>query len=347
MFFKRLIAAVFLLFNLGSMPFDNYETAMIGIAMPTDYILRWERDGEYIKTGLEEAGFSTMTAYANDNAALQVSQLENMITDGCEAIIVAPVDSDSLSSVLSEAKDKGIYIISYDRPITDTPNIDFHVTFDEKSVGKEIAQYVTDNVSAPINLEIALGPLSDNRTGPIYDGMMEVLKPYLDNGTIVIPSGQVAAEQTSVQTWEVADSQARMENILNDFYSDKKIDAIVCTQDMIARGAADAVLAAGYSAGAADYPIIIGQDCEIMTIRYMNDGKQSMSLFKSTTRLGDRAVEAVIALLSGSLPASNGVFYNGAIDVPTFNCELAAVTMDNYKEVLVDGGYYTAEELGL
>jgi putative multiple sugar transport system substrate-binding protein len=281
---------------------------------------------------------------------MQVSQLENMINRGCKAIIVAAIDSVSLSAVLEQAKTNGIYVISYDRLITDTKNIDFYVTFDNKKVGTEMAQYVSDkldlpNAVGPFNIEISSGPPSDNNAGLIYGGMMEILQPYIDTGKLVIPSGQVTAAETAIDNWELANSQTRMENLLNGFYSDKKLDIAICANDTIGRGAANAILAAGYTAGSADYPIITGQDCEIATIQYIIDGKQSMSVFKDTRTPGEQAISAAMALLDGQTPVSNGVSDNKVFDVPTYNCELTAVTKDNYQTILIDSGYYTAEEL--
>jgi putative multiple sugar transport system substrate-binding protein len=352
-FLKRTAVALVLLLvclTLASCTGGAGGKTMVGISMPTKSIQRWERDGENIKKGLEDAGYATMVEFANDDTSLQVSQLENMINRGCKAIIVAAIDSASLSSVLQQARDKGIYIISYDRLITDTPNVDFYVTFDNKKVGTEMANFVVTkldlaNAAGPFNMEISSGPPSDNNAGLIYGGMMEVLQPYVDSGKIVIPSGQTTAEQTAIDNWELANSQTRMENLLNGFYTDKKINIAICANDTTGRGAANAILAAGYTAGAADYPIITGQDCETATIQYIIDGKQSMSIFKDTRTLGDQAIKAAVSLLSGTAPASNGVSNNKVFDVPTYNCELIAVTKDNYKEVLVDGGYYTMEQL--
>jgi putative multiple sugar transport system substrate-binding protein len=325
---------------------------MVGISMPTKSIQRWETDGENMRKGFEAAGYATMVEFANDDTAQQVSQLENMINKGCKAIVVAAVDSVSLSSVLEQAKNKGIFIISYDRLLTDTPNVDFYVTFNNKKVGTEMALYVEKtldlaNAAGPLNMEISSGPPSDNNAGLIYNGMMEVLQPYIDSGVVVIPSGQTTAEQTAIDNWELANSQTRMENLLNGFYTDKKINIAICANDTTGRGAANAIIAAGYTPGAADYPIITGQDCETASVQYIIDGKQGMSIFKDTRTLGDQAIKATISLLNGTKPDQNDVSNNKVFDVPTYNCDLIAVTKDNYKQVLVDGGYYTLADLGL
>jgi putative multiple sugar transport system substrate-binding protein len=324
----------------------------VGISLPTKSVQRWDRDGINLETGLQDAGLDTMMEYANDNPTDQVRQIENMINAGCDALIVAAVDSSSLSTVLASAKSKGIYVISYDRLITDTDAVDFYITFDNYKVGELMGQYIEDTLAletakGPIYLEVFAGPPSDNNASFFYGGAMDILTPYIDSGVLVVASGQVTAEQTAVDNWELENAQSRMENILNGFYSDKRVQVVDCANDGLARGVSNALLSHGYTPGAADFPLITGQDCEIASIQYIIDGKQSMSIFKDTRILGDEAIYVTICLLNGIKPKSNAVYNNRVIDVPSYNCELQAVTKDNYTEVLIDSGYYTAEELGI
>jgi putative multiple sugar transport system substrate-binding protein len=328
------------------------ENLTVGISMPTKSVQRWDRDGQNLESGLQAAGYKTMMEYANDSATDQVSQLENMINAGCDALIVAAVDSSSLSTVLSAAKAKGIYVISYDRLITDTDAVDFYVTFDNYKVGELMGQYIEDTLNletatGPIYLEVFAGPPSDNNASFFYGGAMDILTPYIEKGVLKIASGQVTAEQTAIDNWELEKAQSRMENILNGFYSDKKVQVVDCANDGLARGVSNALLSHGYQPGTADFPLITGQDCEIASIRYIIEGKQSMSVFKDTRILGEEAIKVTDALLTGKIAVSNGVYNNRVFDVPSYNCELIAVTKDNYKEVLIDSGYYTEADLGL
>jgi putative multiple sugar transport system substrate-binding protein len=336
----------------GANTASGASESMVGISMPEKETQRWERDGANIKTGLEASGYKTMLEFANNSPSDQVTQIENMINAGCDALIIAAVDSASLTTVLETAKSKGIYVIAYDRLITDTKNVDFYVTFDNFKVGTEMASYIEKtldlkNAAGPFNLEIFSGSLSDNNARIVYDGMMSILQPYLDSGKLVVPSGQTTLEQTGTEGWSLDKAQERAENILNGYYSDKKLNAVASANDGIGRGVANALISAGYTAGAADYPVITGQDCEIATVQYINDGKQGMSIFKDTRTLGKRAITATVSLLSGQKAESNGVTNNKVVDVATYNCELVAVTKDNYKAELVDSGYYTMAELGI
>jgi putative multiple sugar transport system substrate-binding protein len=328
------------------------ENLTVGISMPTKSVQRWDRDGQNLESGLQAAGYKTMMEYANDSATDQVSQLENMINAGCDALIVAAVDSSSLSTVLSAAKEKGIYVISYDRLITDTDAVDFYVTFDNYKVGELMGQYIEDTLNletatGPIYLEVFAGPPSDNNASFFYGGAMDILTPYIEKGVLEVASGQITAEQTAVDNWELEKAQSRMENILNGFYSDKKVQVVDCANDGLARGVSNALLSHGYQPGTADFPLITGQDCEIASIRYIIEGKQSMSIFKDTRILGEEAIKVTDALLTGKIAVSNGTYNNRVFDVPSYNCELVVVTKDNYKEVLIDSGYYTEADLGL
>ncbi|MDR0963934.1 MAG: sugar-binding protein, partial [Clostridium sp.] len=241
---------------------------MIGIAMPTKAIERWERDGAAINEGLLAAGYKTKLDYANDDPTLQVSQIENMITAGCDVMIVVPVDSASLSTVLEKAKSKNIRILSYDRLITDTSAVDFYVTFDNYKVGTSMGQFIIDrldlsNASGQYNMEIFAGPPADNNAAFFYQGAIDVLQPYINSGVIQIPSGQITKEQAAIEGWDLGTAQSRMENLLNAFYSDKHLDIALCSNDALARGAMNGLLSHGYTVGAPDFPIVTGQDCEI------------------------------------------------------------------------------------
>lgn len=335
----------------GEVTADSLEKK-VGISMPTKVIERWERDGANIDAGLKSAGFKTKLDYANDDPALQVSQIENMITEGCSVLIVAPIDSASLSMVLEKARSKNIKIISYDRLITDTSAVDFYVTFDNYKVGTLMGQFISDkfdlpNAAGPIYMEIFSGPPSDNNAGFFYHGAVDLLQPYIDSGVINIASGQISPEQTAVEDWDLGKAQSRMENILNGYYSDKRLNVALCANDALSRGAANALLSHGYTAGASDYPVLTGQDCEVASVEYIIEGKQGMSIFKDTRELGKQAIAVTTALLNGETPESNGSYNNKVQDVPSYNCELIAVTKDNYREVLIDSGYYTAEKLGV
>lgn len=102
----------------------------IGVAMPTQDLQRWNQDGSNMKSQLEAAGYEVDLQYANNDVALQVSQLENMILGGCKVLVIASIDGSALGTVLAQAKDEGIPVIAYDRLIMKSDAVSYYATFD-------------------------------------------------------------------------------------------------------------------------------------------------------------------------------------------------------------------------
>src|SRR5690606_2690457 len=105
------------------------DKGTIGIAMPTKSSLRWISDGDALVAALTEKGYGTDLQFAEDDIPNQLAQIENMITKGSKALIIASIDGTTLSAVLQQAADQGIKVIAYDRLIRDSPNVDFYTTF--------------------------------------------------------------------------------------------------------------------------------------------------------------------------------------------------------------------------
>nr|WP_072515041.1 multiple monosaccharide ABC transporter substrate-binding protein [Ndongobacter massiliensis] len=326
------------------------EIKKVGIAMPTKDLQRWSQDGENLKTKLEEKGIETELQFANNDIGTQVSQLENMITNGCNLLIVASIDGSALTNVLDTAKASGVTVIAYDRLIMNSDAVSYYATFDNNKVGKMQGQYIADALDlehkdGPFNLEIVTGPTDDNNVVFFYGGAMEVLQPYIDAGKLVVPSGQISRQECATPEWSNQKAQERMENILSSFYNDgKNLDVVLCSNDATAHGVASA-LAENYNG--ASWPVITGQDCEITNVKSIIEGKQAMSVFKDTRALASAVVDMVMALSEGKeVPVNDTKTYdNGTGIIPSFLVEPVAATKENYKELLVDSGYYTEDDL--
>lgn len=171
--------------------------ATIGIAMPTKSSARWIDDGNNIVKVLKERGYGTDLQYAEDDIPNQLSQVENMVTKGAKALVIAAIDGTTLSDVLKQAKAKGITVIAYDRLIRDTPNVDYYATFDNFQVGVLQAQSIEQGLGlkegkGPFNIELFGGSPDDNNAYFFYNGAMSVLKPYIDSGKLWSPAGRWA-----------------------------------------------------------------------------------------------------------------------------------------------------------
>ena len=346
---KRLVVLTAMLAVAAMGTMANAEGEKIGVAMPTQDLQRWNQDGSNMKAELEAKGYEVDLQYAGNDSATQASQIENMIANGDQLLVVASIDGDSLGTVLAQAKEANIPVIAYDRLIMNTDAISYYATFDNYLVGKTQGEFLVDaldleNADGPFNLEIVTGDPGDNNVNFFYGGAMDVLQPYLDEGKLVVPSGQIAKEEVATANWATDAAQSRFENILSSNYADgTNLDAVLASNDSTALGVENA-LAANYTG---EYPIITGQDCDIANVANLVAGKQAMSVFKDTRALASQVVEMVDAIISGEeVPVNDTETYdNGTGIIPSYLCEPVAVTQDNYKEMLIDSGYYTEDQI--
>ena len=328
-----------------------YDGPTVGISMPTIDLARWNRDGDYMKQELENLGYTVDLQYASNDVATQVSQVENMVNMGCDVLIIAPIESSSLGEALDLAEQAGIPVISYDRLIMESDTVDYYVTFNQYMVGQLQGEYIADELElyknpGPFNIEITAGDPGDNNAYFFYQGAMDALDYYIDNGQLVVVSGQTDFEDVATASWSTENAQNRAENIISSYYSNgEQIDAWLCSNDSTALGVENA-LAAYYSGS---YPVITGQDCDIFNVQNIIDGKQAMSVFKDTRTLAYHAVVMADEILSGQAVDVNDTttYNNGKIFVPAYLCYPIVVDISNYSEVLIDSGYYTEDDLGL
>ncbi len=339
------------------------DGGLIGVALPTKSSERWIADGDAVKAALEDEGYKVDLQYAEDDIPTQVSQIENMITKGAEALIIASIDGTTLSEVLQTAADADIPVIAYDRLIKGTENVDYYATFDNFLVGQQQAWTVLNGLGltdlegnptdgapeGPFNIELFAGSLDDNNAFFFWNGAMDVLQPLIDDGTLVVKSGQTDIEQVATLRWDGETAQSRMEDILTANYSDgTEVDAVLSPYDGISRGIISALTDAGYSVGA-DWPIISGQDAEVDSVKAILSGEQYATIFKDTRELAKVAAGMAVALLNDEEPEVNDTetYDNDVKVVPSYLLAPVPVIKDNVEEALVDTGYWTKEELGL
>jgi putative multiple sugar transport system substrate-binding protein len=218
---KALVGALAL--GLASMTIaaQAQDKGTVGIAMPTKSSLRWISDGNELKAALEAKGYAVDLQYAEDDIPNQLAQIENMVTKGSKALVIASIDGTTLSAVLQQAADAGIKVVAYDRLIRDSGNVDYYTTFDNFKVGVLQAESLVAGLKErfpdvkPWNVELFGGSPDDNNAFFFYDGAMSILQPMIDSGDIVIKSGQMGMEKVGTLRWDGAVAQARMDNILS------------------------------------------------------------------------------------------------------------------------------------
>ncbi|MDH6519315.1 putative multiple sugar transport system substrate-binding protein [Streptomyces sp. SAI-208] len=326
--------------------------ATIGIAMPTKSSERWITDGANVEKDLKAKGYKTKLVFGEDDPDQQVSQIENLITQGVKALVIAAIDNKSLNNVLQQAADADIPVISYDRLILGTKNVDYYASFDNEKVGKLQAQYIVDKLGlesgkGPFNIELFAGSNDDNNTKYFFNGAMSVLQPYIDSKKLVVKSGQTKLTQVTTLRWDGATAQKRMEDILTSTYGSAKVDAVLSPYDGISIGIIAALKSDGYGSGSKKLPVVTGQDAELASVKSIIAGQQSMTIYKDLRKLAQVATDMVDASLNGKKPEINDTksYDNGTKVVPAYLLQPVSVDKSNYVKELVDDGYYTADQL--
>lgn len=352
-----LVLAVAMIFSLASFAFaeEGERKKTVGIAMPTDSRERWNRSGQYLKEQFEAAGFDTILIFSDDDADRQNNDIQTMIADGAEVLVIAPVDGNSLSQTLADAKDAGILVIAYDRLIMNTDAVSCYVSFDNYKVGALQGEFIKDaldldNAQGPFTIEFIAGDAADNNAVYVFNGTYDTLKPYIDEGKLIIPSGKTSFEQVATERWSADKAFENFQSTLAACYSDgTQLDAVACSNDSLALGVAKAITS---DYAGSNQPIITGQDGAVANLRNIVDGIQTMTVYKNVSDEADVTLKVVLALLAGETPGEKllgsldaeaafdtETYDNGMGVVPSFLLVPWTVTRNNL-DTLADTGLY-------
>ena len=348
--------------NSGTAITADLSGKKVGISMPTKSLERWNRDGSFLEQQFKSAGADTELTFSDNKIDQQVKDIENLIADNVDLLVVAAIDGESLSNVLADAKDMNIPVISYDRLIMNTDAISYYVSFDNYKVGQLQGQFVIDQLDLDnagdktYNIEITAGDPADNNATYFFNGAMDTLKPYIDKGTLKVPSGQTSFSECGTASWDTTKAMNRMQNILGSYYSDgTQLDVALCSNDSTALGVTQAI----ESDYAGDNKVIItGQDGDEANLANIIDGKQTMTVYKAVKNETYVTLALGAAILNGEKPdesliSSSGwdfdctydtsSYNNGTAVIPSYLLTPTVVTKDNIQKELVDTGYYKME----
>ncbi len=332
---------------------ETVNKKRIGVAMPTKSSERWINDGINMKAKLETLGYEVDLQYAEDDIELQVSQIENMIKNGVNCLVVSAIDSTQLIGVLQQAKMKGISVIAYDRLLMDTSAVSYYASFDNRAVGNLIGQYIIEKKNLKqaekdgksYTIEFFMGSPDDNNALFLYNGVMDELLPYLENGTLVCKSGLTSFDDTCILRWSEDTARQRCEEYIAEYYQDRQLDIACSAFDRFAYGIKEACLKNGYTEK--NWPLVTGQDAEMNAVRNIEKGYQSMTIYKDTRVLASKCVTMVQAVLENAEPEINDTktYNNHVLTVPSYICIPVVIDKENYEDIIINGGYYTKEQL--
>lgn len=312
------------------------EDATIGVALPQKTSENWVLAEELFNTGLEDAGFTPLVQFANGGVTEQQNQIQAMIEQGADVIVVGAIDGSQLGSQLEAAAADGIKIIAYDRLVKNTEAVDMYVAFDNYQVGVLQGTALLEGLAArkgaegPYNIELIAGSPDDANATPFFEGAMSVLQPKIDDGTLVVVSGQTTFEQVATQGWKAENAQKRMDTILAGSYADTELHGILSPNDTLGRAAMTAVAQAGK-----DTPVVTGQDSEVESVKSIVAGEQYSTIYKDTRELVAQTIKEIQLLQKGEDAEINDTesYDNGVKVVPSYLLTPIIVTQENAAEV--------------
>jgi ABC-type xylose transport system substrate-binding protein len=337
-------------------PAEEGGVQTVGISMPTKSLERWNRDGSYLQEQFEAAGFNVLLTYSDNDTTKQNSDIDNMLAEDIDLLIVAAIDGEALSQSLASAKEQGIPVIAYDRMITNSDAVDYYVSFDNYTVGVLQAQYVIDALDLDnagdktYNIEFTGGDPADNNATFFFNGAFDTLKPYIEAGTLNIPSGKTTFEQVGTPQWSTDTALENFQNTLASYYSDGTIlDIALCSNDSTALGVAQAITS---DYAGSNTPLVTGQDGDIANLKNIVDGVQTMTVYKNVADEAGVTLVLAQALLNGDTidetlcekfaveAAYNTTDYSNGTNVAT-SFLLVPYSIDaNNLQLLVDTGNY-------
>ena len=358
-----LLLAAGMLFASGRQETARTGALDIGLAMPETHVERWQQDGAALLAGAQARGYRAEVTYGDADQGRQNQQIQDFITKGARLLIVGNIN-EGVNSVIREAAEEDIEVIAYDRLILGSDSYDYYITFDNFKVGQLQGTAIEQALNLPAAtsanpkiITLFAGSPTDNNAFVFFDGAMSVLRPHVERGALRIVgpaplrSSDAAFTRIGTENWRADIAKARMENLLSNDARDVRLDAVLAPNDTLARAIIEALAADAKYSTTATLPVVTGQDGELASVQAIRDGRQYMTVFKDTRDLAAAAIELADALLQGRTPN----IPNARLDTESYNTGLKTVrayllepinvTRDNYRQVMIDSGYYKESDL--
>ena len=302
----------------------------VAVLLPDASIVdRWAIDRQNLETVMDKYGFNTTFYIAPETAegaVQQVDQLKEAIKSGAKYIVLTAIDHKRINESGLLVQHPDVKVVCHDRFVLDNPHIAYISSTDTKEIGCMQAMFLLNHYhssgAASMTLEFLEGPETDINARDYFEGAMELLKKYIDNGSLVVKSGKKEYSQVKSGSWDIADGKIAMQDRLASYAAGERPDMVLAANDNLAQGAIEALTAAGIT----DMPVITGQDNTTMAQANIKSHKQTMTIDKN---LNDMAYNT--ALIINSLMSKAPVQTSQSISgIPVLYSKITLMTIDSY-----------------
>lgn len=315
----------------------------IGLSMATLQEERWQKDRDIVIQKLIDLGISKdniLVQSADGDESKQVTQCENLITQGVDAILLYAQNGDACAPIVTSAHEAGIKVVAVDR-IVNNCDLDFYVSFDCYYVGVRQAEYITKNGCDSGNWIMIAGSPTDPNATLIRNGQMSVIQPLIEEGKINVVLDQAA------DGWDPDKALLYTEQGLTANNND--IQCVFTSND----GCAGAAIEALKEQGLAGKIPVPGLDADLAACQRIVEGTQTLTVYRKLSIEDEIAAQAGFAFATGQkledvIKEEITTTNNGQKDVPAVLLRdeenMFAVDINNMEEVVKDG-WLTVEQI--
>ncbi|RCW53339.1 MULTISPECIES: sugar ABC transporter substrate-binding protein [Halanaerobium] len=328
---------------LGNNKKEDDGLIKVGFLLKTMQEERYIKDRDAFIEKAEELGADEVIFdSANNDENIQLSKFENMLTQGADVIVLQPVNTGTASNMVKMAHESGVAVVNYDSLIMNS-NVDVFLTQNSWAVGelqgKAMVEWFKENRGeVKGNVVLLRGQPGDSNANAFSQGVLDTVAKY-DGLNLVVDQ--------SHEGWSPDLAMATTENALTKY--DNNIDAVVANNSGLASGAVRALEAQGMADS--DQVFVAGSDADLLNIRYIAQGKQTVEIFKKIKPLAYRSAEVAVSLAKNpdkpidEIVKIDRYVDNGKIEVPTVITEIVVVNKDNIMDTVVADGYHEATEI--
>lgn len=307
------------------------DELVIGLSMDNLRLERWQHDRDIFVEKAEAMGVKVLVQSANGDDMVQLSQAENLITQGIDVLVVVPHNGKVMGSIVREAHANDVPVLAYDRMLMDC-DVDYYLSFDNVRVGELQAQFLIDRQPSGKYFLLGGSP-TDNNAKLFREGQMNIIQPYIDQDKIEIVGDQWAKD------WLPQEALSIIENALTANNND--IDVIVASNDSTAGGAIEALA----EQGLAGKVLVSGQDADLAACQRIVEGTQTMTIYKPISDIATRGAEIAVNIAKGNDIETNGAINNGKYDVPSVLLTPIQVHQDNMVKTVIADGFHSMGEV--
>ncbi|SFL72530.1 D-xylose ABC transporter substrate-binding protein [Halanaerobium salsuginis] len=307
------------------------DELVIGLSMDNLRLERWQHDRDIFVEKAEALGAKVLVQSANGDDMVQLSQAENLITQGIDVLVVVPHNGKVMGSIVREAHANDVPVLAYDRMLMDC-DVDYYLSFDNVRVGELQAQFLIDRQPSGKYFLLGGSP-TDNNAKLFREGQMNIIQPYIDQDKIEIVGDQWAKD------WLPQEALSIIENALTANNND--IDVIVASNDSTAGGAIEALA----EQGLAGKVLVSGQDADLAACQRIVEGTQTMTIYKPINNIATRGAEIAVNIAKGNDIKTNGAINNGKYDVPSVLLTPIQVHQANMVKTVIADGFHSMEEV--